>query len=58
MTLKAGILLFDSVNELDFIGPFEVLANSDYLLRVPLYPGKENSPERLDVQMIARTVRP
>jgi len=58
MTLKAGILLFDSVNELDFIGPFEVLANSDYLLRVPLFPGMEISPERLDVQLIARTVRP
>lgn len=58
MTLKAGILLFDSVNELDFIGPYEVLANSDYLLRVPMFPGIDISPDRLDVQLIAKNVQP
>ncbi len=58
MTLKAGILLFDSVNELDFIGPYEVLANSDYLLRVPMFPGVEISPVRMDVHLIAKSVQP
>src|SRR5689334_12047985 len=49
-----GILMFESVNELDFLGPFEVFANSDYIMRVPMFPNVQLESVSIDVRLIGR----
>jgi len=51
---QVGIILFDQVNELDFIGPFEVLSMSNWLLDNDIYPGGPPlEPARLSVQLLS-----
>ena len=51
-----GILMYESVNELDFLGPYEVFANSDYIVRVPLFPPHVAiDPLQVDVRLIGKT---
>ena len=55
MDKRIGILLFERVNELDFVGPYEVLTGSDYLNRVPLFPEyPEAWPDHLEVCLITK----
>jgi transcriptional regulator GlxA family with amidase domain len=55
MHTDVGILMFETVNELDFVGPYEVFANSDYLLRVPIFPPSVKlDPDTVGVHLVAR----
>lgn len=54
-----GILMFERVNELDFLGPFEVFANSDYIMRAPIFPPDVRiDPMEIDVRLIGKTRGP
>ena len=55
MHTTVGILMFKTVNELDFLGPYEVFTNSDYLLRVPIFPPSVKlAQDTIDVRLIAK----
>lgn len=55
MQTTIGILMFETVNELDFLGPYEVFTNSDYLLRTPIFPTSVKlSPDTIDVRLMAK----
>jgi len=54
-SFTVGILMFESVNELDFLGSFEVFANSDYILRVPMFPDVSIDPVKIDVRLVGKT---
>jgi transcriptional regulator GlxA family with amidase domain len=55
MNTVVGILMFETVNELDFLGPYEVLSNSNYILRVPIFPPDVKlSPDTIEVRLVSK----